>query len=252
MRANQQALEVALAEGRSVTAVLNTLSEEDWDRRTDCPDWTARDLAAHLVAQAEGVINPLVALRRLRRGARRFPDRCRLDGYTAVQVADHEGEGGQQLAQAFATLWPKAVSAMRRTPGPVRRISMDAGVPDRIRITLGQLYDCILPRDLWMHRIDLSRAAGRELGHDGHENQIVGDVMRDLVTTWRGPAITLHLRGKAGGTWALGSGPAAAEVQADTVDYMRTLAGRNDVPELKFIAGHESVLPAVTTARVLF
>jgi uncharacterized protein (TIGR03083 family) len=232
--------------------VLGGLSDADWPRRTDCLDWTVRDLAAHLVAQAEGVINPLVVLRRMRRGARRFPHLCRLDAYTSVQVADHEGEGGPRLAEAFASQWPKAVTAMRRTPGVARRISMDAGVPGKVRITLGHLYDCILPRDLWMHRVDLSRATGRETEHGDHYGHIIGDVMCDLVAAWTGPAVALHLTGPAGGDWALGRGAPVAEVAADTVDYMRTLAGRNDSPDLKLIAGYETVLPVVAKARVLF
>ncbi len=109
-----------------------------------------------------------------------------------------------------------------------------------------------------MHRVDLSRATGREMEHGEHDGHIVGDVMRDLVAAWSGPAVTLHLSGPAGGTWALGRGAAAgrgaavAEVEAGAVDYMRTLAGRNDSPELKLIAGYETVLPAVAKARVLF
>jgi hypothetical protein len=58
--------------------------------------------------------------------------------------------------------------------------------------------------------------------------------MRDLVAGWTGPTVTLHFAGKAGGTWALGRGGAVAEIEADTVGFMRTLAGSNDCPDLKF------------------
>jgi hypothetical protein len=64
--------------------------------------------------------------------------------------------------------------------------------------------------------------------------------------------VPLHLAGPDGGSWAVGRGAAVTEVEVETVDYMRTLAGRNDSPDLKLIAGYETVLPAVAKARVLF
>ena len=38
----------------------------------------------------------------MRRGARRFPQRSGLDAYTAIQIADHSGQAGPDLAAGFA------------------------------------------------------------------------------------------------------------------------------------------------------
>ncbi len=245
-------LEVALAEGEAVAAVLRTVSGAGWSARTDCPEWTVRDMAAHLVAQAEGAINPLVMLRRMRTGARRFPGRTGLDAYTAIQVSEHAGEQGPELTADFARLWPRAVRAMGRTPKLVRQMRADSGVPGQGKISVGYFYDSILPRDLWMHRIDLCRAVGAPLIHGDHDAAIVADVMRDVVAAWTGPSITLALTGPAGGTWSLGHDRSVASVTADAVDFMRMLAGRNATPELSLQDGDGSVLASLSAARVLF
>lgn len=125
-------------------------------------------------------------------------------------------------------------------------------MPGAGKFTLGYLFDSILPRDLWMHRVDLTRAVGASMTHGDHETLILSDVMRDLQRTWRGPAVALHLTGPPGGTFLLGSGVPAAQVEAEAVDYLRALAGRNTTPDLTLVDGDGSVLPALAAARVVF
>ena len=244
--------DVAAAEGIALALLLRQLDGADWDRPTDCPEWTVRDMTAHLVGQAEGTRRPWVVLRRQRTGARNNPGRTPLDAYTAQQIAEHEGESGPALADAFADGWPRAVVAMRRTPGPLRRVSIATGIPDLPRMTVGYFYDSILPRDLWMHRVDLSRATGRALTDQEHDAVIVDDVIGDLARAWAGPPVRLELTGPAGGAWSLGAGPPVATVAADPVDYLRTLAGRQPDPALTLREGDAAVLPALAGARVVF
>ena len=120
--------DVAAAEGIALALLLRQLDDADWDRPTDCPEWTVRDMTAHLVGQAEGTRRPWVVLRRQRTGARHHPGRTPLDAYTAQQIEEHEGESGPAFADAFADVWPRAVMAMRRTPGLVRRVSIATGI----------------------------------------------------------------------------------------------------------------------------
>jgi uncharacterized protein (TIGR03083 family) len=251
-RTKRAAADLAAAEGRALAALLADLGDADWDRVTDCPEWTVRDMVAHLVGQAEGVRRPWVALRRVRTGKRRWPDRIGLDAYTAQQIAEHAGQSGPALVAAFVDGWPRAVTAMRRTPGPVRRMGLDPGIPGAARITVGYLYDSILPRDLWMHRVDLSRATGREMVVGGHDASIVDDVVADLTRDWTGPPVRLELTGPAGGGWHLGTGPARSTVSGETVDYLRTLAGRQSRPALVAVAGDPAAVTAVAAARVMF
>lgn len=244
--------DIAAAEGIALALLLRQLDGADWDRITDCPEWTVRDMTAHLVGQAEGVRRPWVALRRMRTGARRHPDRIGLDAYTRQQIDDHRGESGPRLVETFADGWPRAVAAMRRTPGLLRRVSLDPGIPGEPRMRIGYLYDSILPRDLWMHRVDISRATDRALVPQEHDAAIVGDVLADLVRAWTGPPVRLELTGPAGGAWSLGAGAPAATVTADPVDYLRTLAGRQPAPALSLVAGDPAALPALVAARVVF
>jgi uncharacterized protein (TIGR03083 family) len=248
----REAQRVALAEGAALTTVLRDITGDDWNLPTDCTEWTVRDLTAHLAAQAEGALNPLVLLRRMRTGARRYPDKTGLDAYTAVQIDEHAGQSGPHLAEIFGRRWPKAVGMMRRTPGLARRISADSGVPAHGKITLGYLNDAVLPRDLLMHRIDLCRALKRPIHWGTHEKTIVDTVLRDVAATWNNPPVTLTLAGPAGGTWTLGNGPAETTVHADAVDYLRTLAGRDPNPHLTTSDENTAALPTLASTRVLF
>ena len=102
-----------------------------------------------------------------------------------------------------------------------------------------------------MHRVDLAGAAGRPLLPGAHDRVITAQVIADLAQAWHGPPVLPELTGPAGGRWTLGHGRPAATVQADAVDYLRALSGRNDHPDLQ-INGDPTAAAAVTTARVVF
>ena len=84
----------------------------------------------------------------------------------------------------------------------MRRIPMDsavAGVKERWHA--GYLFDIILTRDTWMHRIDIARATGRiaVLSSD-HDARLVADVVAEWARR-HGQPFTLHLEGPAGGAF---------------------------------------------------
>ncbi len=153
----------------------------------------------------------------------------------------------------LAAIGPRAIRARRRVPGLMRRQRVgwmypEESLPDD---RLGYMLDVLGLRDPWMHRVDLARATGRPLVLGAHDRVVVAQVITDLARAWDRPPILLELTGPAGGRWALGQGPAAATVRADTVDYLRTLAGRNDHPDLESDGDHATAA-AVTAARVVF
>jgi hypothetical protein len=102
-----------------------------------------------------------------------------------------------------------------------------------------------------MHRVDLARATSQPLQLGAHDRAIVAQVIADLGRAWNGPPLLLELTGPAGGSWTLGHGTPAATILADTVDYMRTLASRNDHPNLQ-ADGDPTATAAAATARVAF
>lgn len=84
--------------------------------------------------------------------------------------------------------------------------------------------DRIYTRDVWMHRVDICRATGRELvltaAHDG---RIVGDVVDEWLKL-HGKPVELRLSGSAGGSWTQGTGGEVLEL--DAVEFCRIVSGR--------------------------
>ena len=92
--------------------------------------------------------------------------------------------------------------------------------------TFGYLFETILTRDTWMHRIDTAEATGRPLvltaDHDGV-------LVADLVAEWaarHGAPFALHLTGPAGGTWSVGTGGEELEPGRRAASPGRCPAGR--------------------------
>jgi hypothetical protein len=81
-----------------------------------------------------------------------------------------------------------------------------------------------------MHRVDISRAVGRDPEltpeHDGV-------LFADVVAEWarrHGHPYRLRLTGPAGGSWA--SGADGTELELDAVEFCRILSGRGQVSGL--------------------
>jgi len=247
-----RAAEIGAAEGAAALALLRRLGTGDWARPTDCTEWDVRTLVSHLVAQCEDGISVATLLRRELAGRRRFPGLSGVDAHMAVQVADHRDETGPDLVERFAVEWPRAVRARQRRPTVLRRLPIDLGIPGVARAPLRYLLDVIYNRDLWMHRIDLARATGHPFVVGEHDREIVAQVVRELGAQWTGPPVALELTGPAGGSWTFGSGEPAGVVTADTLDYMRAVAGRNDSVALAIERGSDEALPLIRAARIPF
>ena len=245
--------EVATAELEASIALLKDLDDRDWARPTDCAGWTVHDLTAHLVGQYQGLAKLGVYLRRHRRAHRRYPALSRLDADNRQQIDDLGGRSGPELAVMLATIGPKAIRARRRVPGLVRRQRISRMYPEEPLPDdrLSYVLDVLGLRDPWMHRVDLARATGRPLPLGTHDRVIVAQVITDLGRAWDGPPVLLELTGPAGGRWTLGHGTPAATIRADAVDYLRTLSGRNDHPDLHTDGDHTATA-AAAAARVVF
>jgi uncharacterized protein (TIGR03083 family) len=247
-----RAAEIGAAEGAAALALLRRLGSGDWARPTDCTEWDVRTLVSHLVAQCEDGISLATLLRRELVGRRRHRGLSGVDAHMAAQIADHRDDAGPDLVERFAVLWPRAVRTRRRRPALLRRLPIDLGIPGVPRAPLGYLLDVIYNRDLWMHRIDLSRATGHPFVVGEHDGEIVAQVVRELATQWTGPPVALALTGPAGGSWTIGPGGPAGVVSADAIGYMRAVAGRDDGVALTLESGSEEVLPLIRAARIPF
>ncbi len=248
-----EATPILTGEVAAFLAALRSLGTGDWAKPTDCPGWTVRDVAAHVLGQWEGAARVRVFLRRHRIGHRRYPEKSRLDAMNQQQVDDLGQLPPATLIDTLARTGPKSIRAIRRIPAFVRRLSVNRFFPEDPLPdpSLAYILDVIGARDTWMHRVDIMTATGRPMVLSSHDKEIVAQTVRDLGLTWQGPPIALELTGPAGGSWTLGTGTPVATVRADAVDYVRTLAGRNDTPTLE-VDGDPSVAAPMIAARGVF
>ena len=221
------AMRLAATEYARTVDAWDELSAADWDRPTDCPDWTVLSWQRTSTAWPGWPRHPW------RCSASRRPPRALgggIDALTAHQVdkfgslaagrarrrdAPGRAEGGQEPPTR-----PGASSG--RAPCPRSRSWTGSVEP----WTIGFLTDVILTRDPWMHRVDLARATGREMVLTAdHDGVIVDDVVREWAAR-HGQPYRLILTGPAGGDWSAGQGGEVVEM--DAIEFCRVISGREE------------------------
>lgn len=210
-------------EYRRLDALLAQLTDEEWRRPTDCPDWDVREMVAHLVGAAESTASVRELRRQQKLGRQLRPGEPDVDGMNAVQVRDRAEAAPEQLRHDLADAGARGVRARRRLPALLRAVRIPFGPPLGTR-PLGYLMDRIYTRDAWMHRIDVARATGRNpvLTAD-HDGRIVADVVAEWARD-HGQPYRLTLTGPAGGTWSAGAEGEA--IGLDAVEFCRVVSGR--------------------------
>jgi uncharacterized protein (TIGR03083 family) len=222
------AMRLADTEYDRVVSLLSTLSPAQWSKPTDCPAWDVRAMAGHVLGMAqmaatlpETVRQQIGSQRRANKEGTRL-----IDALTALQVEKNAGLEPRELVEQMRRIGPKAVKARRRVPAFIRGRAMPGlqDVGDRQEAwTFGYLFDVILTRDPFMHRIDISRATGVPMRADpAHEGVLIDDVVREWAERHAAP-YRLVLTGPAGGRWSRGD---AEQTQLDAFDFCRVLSGR--------------------------
>lgn len=221
----REARTLAATENQRMLDLMRSLDEADWHKPTDCTGWTVRDLAGHILGGMEAFASMRELVHQVRRAKRAPADVAFIDAMTELQVRERAGLSVADLLGRLTDAAPRSARFRARMPGLMRRMPMAetvGGVPETWR--LGYLLDVILTRDVWMHRIDVSRATGRELVLDaGHDGRIVADV----VAEWgrrHGQPYVVHLTGPAGGVHRRGD--RGEEHRLDAVEFCRILSGR--------------------------
>jgi len=211
------------AETLRMADALAALEPDDWSKQTDCPKWTVRDLAGHVV----GMTRTFTALPQFARdmiaGTRRAGDRPQVDGLTEIQVERNAHLSTDELNAQLRELAPRNAKwrASRRL---MRKITMKVDMRDGTKEPwkMGYLVDTILTRDTWMHRSDIAVATGRAMTvTPEHDGVLVADVVREWAGRHRQP-FTLELTGPAGGSWGSGG----EQHTLDAVEFCRVVSGR--------------------------
>lgn len=221
-------MSLAKTEYERMAILIGSFAADDWSKPTDCTGWDTKAMVAHLLGAAESSASILETVRQLRT-ARKWAkenDGMLVDGLSATQVAARIHLSPAELTARYGEVWPRALRGRGRIPAVFRNlIKVPGDVPGiSEKWTLGYLNDCIYTRDSWMHRIDLSRAVGREFEvTETHDGLIVSD----LVSEWasrHGQPYELQLTGPAGGTFSSGSGGPVIEL--DAIEFARVISGR--------------------------
>lgn len=213
----------AAEEYRRLAALAAQLSPEDWTRPTDCAGWTVRDVLAHVAGAMAGTSLREGSRQRKQAGHRsRSSGSTFLDEMNQLQIEERAHLSHEAVAHELRARIEPAVRARRRVPALLRRAPIPTSAD---RLTLGELLDVILTRDVWMHRVDVCRAVDRSplLTRD-HDGRLVADVVREWANR-HGQPFVLRLTGAAGGEFVrAGDGP---ELELDAVEFCRTLSGRS-------------------------
>lgn len=222
---HDEAQDLFAVEVRRTTDLLRELSPHDWQQQTDCPAWDVRRMYLHVLGAHESGASVRELVHQLRAGSRYRrahggPPHAAL---SAVQVQERELVPASELPARLEQSGLAAARSRRRMPALMRAVRFNAD-PDYERWSLGYLNDTIYLRDLWMHRVDATRATGRAMHltpeHDGR-------IIEDIVAEWarrHGQPMSLTLTGSAGGAFTCAGG--AAPMTLDAIAFARILAGR--------------------------
>ena len=204
--------------------LVRDLAPHDWDRPTACPGWDVRAVTAHVVGMAEMAASVRETARQNRLAGKAGGG---IDALTALQVREHADLDGPGLVAALAGVAPRAARGRRRLSRVAGRVRLPAEQvvgTGREWWRIGFLMDVVLTRDVWMHRMDVCDATGREpeLTPD-HDGVLVADVAAEWAQR-HGRPYRLRLTGPAGGEWS--SGTDGEELELDAVEFCRVLSGR--------------------------
>ncbi len=228
----EEAERLGLAVFEALLADLRSLEPGDWEAVTVCAPWTVTDMVRHMLGAAKGNASMREMARQQIYGARHKKEHSgnALDAANALQVADHEDLGPDELVVALEDVYAKSVRTRAGKGKIYNRISVpiDAGgsTADGMpaRLNMAELFKVIYTRDVWLHRVDIARALGRELILDPTvDRRIIEDIVKEWSDRHTKP-FDLHLTGPAGGRYQRdGSGPA---IELDAVDFCWILSGR--------------------------
>lgn len=207
--------------------LIESLHADDWSKPTPCTAWDVHDMVAH---QAGGYLSGF-SYKEMLRQFTKLPKAGQLpeDAINALQVDERKNLTPAELIAKLKQVGPTATRNWAYGFNAIKWIH--APHPVGGFMSLRYLMWVTHSRDTWMHRLDICRATNRPFEqtheHDGRINElVVWDTAKKLNPKLNGQAITLVLTGIAGGTWQIGRGNSAAEMEMDALDFNIFVSGR--------------------------
>ncbi|HWA66167.1 MAG TPA: maleylpyruvate isomerase family mycothiol-dependent enzyme [Mycobacteriales bacterium] len=227
---HSEALDLAGTEYARFIDLLTGLEPDSWRNPTECPSWDVRTMASHVLAAAEAHASAVEFARQMWLARPLAPPLE--DALSEVQTRRRQALSPDQIVDGLRRTSPRSVSRRRRIPAALRaiKITYDAVTPPE-KWKLGYLLDVIYTRDCWMHRIDISRATGRDVRLDSdHDGRIVAEVVVEWARRSQ-QAVELNLTGPAGGRYLTAAREAITSpaITIDAVEFCRIAAGRQPV-----------------------
>jgi uncharacterized protein (TIGR03083 family) len=220
-----EASRLATTEYARFAELLRALPPDAWDLPTDCTRWTVKDVAAHIVGETEAFasarefVHQWLPSARVRR---EIGSPWLIDGVNEVQVRDRRHVPPAELIARLVAAAPGATRARARLPQPLRAVPV-VFPPPIGRRSVAYLVDLVITRDVWMHRVDIARAAGADLVlTPEHDGRIVADIVADWAATHVSQFL-LQLTGPAGGAFRRGQ---ADPVTVEAAEFVRIVSGR--------------------------
>jgi uncharacterized protein (TIGR03083 family) len=224
---HREAMQITAVENRRFASAMSALRPDDWAKPTDCARWDVRALAAHVVGSAAGQASPREFVRQVRAGrpvVAEIGAQYWWDGMNEIQVREREALTIEGLMAEWDTSSLRALRARTKLPRLIAKLPL-LNLPDPVgRKPVAYLFDVGFTRDLWMHRIDLTRAAGTTFEADAaHDGRIIADLVAEWAAT-HGEPFTLELSGEAGGRYTSAHG--GETIALDAIEFCRILAER--------------------------
>jgi len=223
---HREAMRLGATEYERLIALLHSLEPEDWLRGTDCALWDVKAMVAHLLGNMEGNASMRELTHQIGTAKKRAKARgsAMVDELTSLQIFERASLTPDELVSRIQNMAAKAVKGRRRVPGLLRRFVRIDAAPFG-RIPLGYLVDTVYTRDVWMHRIDISRAAHHPMVLDPlHDGRLVAAIVGDWAGR-HGQPYELVLDGPAGASFSRGSGGEPHHL--DAIEFCRIVSGRD-------------------------
>jgi uncharacterized protein (TIGR03083 family) len=225
---HDEAMAIATAENHQLWELLIGIKPDEWSLPTDCTRWDVRAIVVHLIAQTEAQASVAEFVRQTIAGRKLMEEIGGIypvDGMNEAGLRARSHLTPEELPDRWSRVAAEALRFRRRMPAPIRALPLlrlDRGLWK----PLGYLYDIGFTRDVWMHRVDLSRAIGRTFHATAeHEGRIVADIIAEWATTHTDP-FALKLTGSAGGTYVRDSADSGDCLEVDAIECCRILSGR--------------------------
>lgn len=208
----------------SMVTLLRSLDARGWEAQTECELWRVRDMIAHLTGWNEA----FASLRELgRQGSGAFRRRKEfgnvVDAQNQVQVDERRDLTTDELLSRFTKSAVRGAARRRAISRSIGRLPIYVPYLGGW-ITLSYLNDITFTRDVFVHRIDISRAVDTEYKASPADQRVFDDIVRDWFARSKARA-RLRATGELRGEY-VSDDPAVATLSVDGVGFTRMLFGR--------------------------